>query len=116
MPLIVAGAGGVILIVGAAVYGQGAKDVNHYEELCPDHDCGTGAQATANADAANDARGKKKSPAESVAGVGALTVAGGLIWYFVQPRSAVTTGSLRKPLVSPAVTPSFAGVALSGAF
>ena len=35
VPLIVAGAGGVVLIVGVGVYAKGAKDVNHYEELCP---------------------------------------------------------------------------------
>ncbi|HEY3255315.1 MAG TPA: hypothetical protein VGJ91_15255 [Polyangiaceae bacterium] len=115
IPLIVAGAGGVILIVGAAVYGKGAKDVNHYEELCPNHDCGTGSDATANAAAANDARSKKITGGV-VAGVGAVTLAGGLIWYFVQPRSGAATGSLTKPLVSPALTHNFAGVALSGAF
>ncbi|MEI9948128.1 MAG: hypothetical protein WDO74_03920 [Pseudomonadota bacterium] len=115
VPLIVAGAGGVILIVGLAVYGKGAKDVNHYEGLCPDHDCGTGSEATANADAANDARSQKIAGGV-IAGVGAATVAGGLIWYFVQPRSAVASGSLQKPLVRPALTPSFAGIALSGAF
>lgn len=115
VPLIVAGAGGVILIVGVAVYSKGAKDVNHYEELCPDHDCGTGSTATANAEAANDARSRKITGGV-VAGVGAVTLAGGLIWYFVQPRTGATTGSLQKPLVSPTVTPNFAGVALSGAF
>ncbi|MEI9942303.1 MAG: hypothetical protein WDO69_34230 [Pseudomonadota bacterium] len=119
VPLIVAGAGGVILIVGAAVYGKGAKDVNHYAELCPEvdgkQDCGTGPEAVANEQAGNDAR-TKKIVGGVVAGVGAATLAGGLIWYFVQPRSAVATGSLTKPLVQPALTPSFAGVALSGAF
>ena len=115
VPLFVAGAGGVLLIVGSAIYGKGAKDVTHYEELCPDHDCGTGSEATANANAANDARNKKVTGGV-LAGVGAVTLAGGLIWYFVQPRSGASTGSLQKPLLSPALTPSFAGVALSGAF
>ena len=115
VPLIVAGAGGVVLIVGIAVYSKGANDVTHYEGLCPNHDCGTGSEATANAAAANDARSKKIAGGV-VTGVGAVALAGGLVWYFVQPRSAATTGSLRKPLVSPALAPGFAGVALSGAF
>ncbi|HEX7453387.1 MAG TPA: hypothetical protein VF294_13925, partial [Polyangiaceae bacterium] len=113
-PLIVAGAGGVVLIVGAVVYAGGAKDVSHYEGLCPNHNC-TGPNATADQDAANKAR-TKKITGGVVAGVGAAAVAGGLIWYFVQPRSAETTGSLLKPNVIPAVTPGFAGLALSGAF
>jgi len=114
-PLIVAGAGGVVLIVGAVVYAKGAKDVNHYESICPAHDCGNDEGATADASAANDAR-NKKIVGGVVAGVGAVALAGGLIWYFVQPRGAVTTGTLLKPRVSPAVTPGFAGLALSGAF
>ena len=115
VPLIVAGAGGVVFIVGASLYGKGAKDVNHYEEVCPNHDCGTGEQATADAEAANDARSKKISGGV-IAGVGAAAIAGGLIWYFVQPRRGSASSSVHQPLVSPAVTPSFAGIALSGAF
>jgi hypothetical protein len=115
VPLFVAGGGGLLLIVGAGVYGKGAKDVTHYEGLCPNNDCGTGAEATANAEAANDAR-TKKITGGVLAGVGAVALAGGLVWYFVQPRSGAASASLRKPLVSPAVAPGFAGIALSGAF
>ena len=61
-------------------------------------------------------RAPKKITGGVVAGVGAVALAGGLIWYFVQPRSAETAGSLLKPNVTPAVTPGFAGLALSGAF
>lgn len=116
-PLIVAGAGGVVLIVGAVVYAGGAKDVNTYEGLCPNHNCtGTATMsAVSEQSAANSARNKKIAGGV-VAGVGAAVLAGGLIWYFVQPRSAETTGSLLKPKVTPAVTPGFAGLALSGAF
>jgi hypothetical protein len=113
-PLIVAGAGGVVLIVGAVVYAGGAKDVKHYEDLCPNHNC-TGTDALSNQSAANTARNKKVAGGV-VMGVGAAALAGGLIWYFVQPRSAETTGSLLKPRVAPAVTPGFAGLSLSGAF
>jgi len=110
----VAGTGGVILIAGAIVYGKGAKDYKHYEDLCPSHQC-VGNDAVANRDAANSAR-TMKVVGGVLAGVGAATVAGGLIWYFVQPHSAVTTGSLRRPLVNPILTPGFSGLALSGAF
>lgn len=109
-----------MLIVGAAVYGKGAKDLKHYEELCPEADdgtryCGNGPEAIANKEAGNEAR-TRKVVGGVVAGVGVATLAGGLIWYFMQPRSAVATGSLQRPLVRPSVAPGFAGVALSGAF
>jgi hypothetical protein len=63
----------------------------------------------------NDAR-KKAATGGVLMGVGAAGVAGGLVWYFVQPRQAVTTGTLLKPRVTPSVSPGFAGVALSGTF
>jgi tetratricopeptide (TPR) repeat protein len=115
VPLIVAGAGGVVFIVGAAMYSKAAKDLNHYEGLCPNRDCGNGAEAAANKEAGNEAR-TRKVWGGVVTGVGAATLAGGLIWYFVQPRRTASSASLHKPLVSPAVAPGFAGVALSGAF
>jgi len=114
-PLIVAGAGGVVFIVGAAMYGKASKDVSHYEEICPNRDCGNGADAAANREAANSAR-NRKIWGGVVTGVGAATLAGGLIWYFVQPRHGTSAATLRKPEFSPAVAPGFAGVALSGAF
>jgi len=115
VPLIVAGAGGVVLIVGASLYGKASKDLTHYENLCPNRDCGDGAEAAANKEAGNEAR-TRKIWGGVVTGVGAATLAGGLIWYFVQPRHATSSAGLHKPLVSPAVAPGFAGIALSGAF
>jgi hypothetical protein len=116
-PLIVAGAGGVVLIVGVVVYAGGAKDVNHYESLCPNHNCtGTTTMSAASEQTAANAARNKKIAGGVVTGVGAAVLAGGLIWYFVQPRSAETTGTLLKPNVTPTVTPGFAGLALSGAF
>jgi len=115
VPLFVAGAGGAILIVGAVVYGKAAKDVSHYEDLCPNRDCGNGSEAAANKEAGNSAR-TRKVWGGVVTGVGAATLAGGLIWYFVQPRHGESSAALRKPSVSPAVAPGFAGLALSGAF
>ena len=115
VPLFVAGAGGVVFIVGASLYGKAAKDLTHYEDLCPNRNCGDGAEAAANKEAGNDAR-TRKIWGGVVTGVGAATLAGGLIWYFVQPRRTAATASWHKPLVSPNVAPGFAGVALSGAF
>jgi hypothetical protein len=116
VPLVVAGAGAAVTIVGVIVFAAGAKDVKHYEDVCPGHDCSGSSDPLGNRDAANSARNKKIAGGV-ITGVGAATLAGGLIWYFAQPRSSETAaGSLLKPRVSPAVSPTFAGLALSGAF
>ena len=72
----------------------------------------------ANASAANTARNKKVTGGV-ITGVGLATVAGGLVWYFL----AAAGGRARRPApvrcasrVDPALSPGFAGVALSGAF
>ena len=66
----------MVTILGLVVYAGGAKDVTHYESVCPDHNCGTGPDATANASAANTARNKKITGGV-ITGVGLATVAGG---------------------------------------
>lgn len=117
LPLIVAGGGAVVLIVGLAMYAPAAKDVKHYEDLCPESNgenkCGVGNDEIANK--ANSAQHKKIAGAV-IAGVGAATLAGGLVWYFVQPRLRETAGTLLRPRVTPAVSQGFAGLSLSGAF
>ena len=122
-PLIVAGSGGVIFLVGLVMYGSASKDVNHYESICPNRSCPRTVPPPApdpeqqkNIDAAESAR-KRLVTGGVVTGLGAATAAGGLIWYFLSPRSgATTTATLAHPRVDPAVTPGFAGVSLSGAF
>ena len=121
-PLIVAAAGGVVLIVGSVIFIAGAKDVKDFEDKCPNHMCpnlmpGTAAGTAAQNDLisqGNDARSKEKLGG-IVAGVGGAAVIGGLIWYFAQPTKT-EAASLLRPRVSPAVTPGFAGLSLSGAF
>ncbi len=114
-PLILAGAGGVVLIVGAVVYGAGAKDIKDSEDVCPNRVCPAGPDQAANIKKGEDAR-KKATTGGVIAAVGAAGVAGGLIWYFAQPRKAYATGTLLRPEVAPAVSPGFAGLSLSGAF
>ena len=118
VPLVVAGAGVAIAVVGVVIFVPAAKDVSDFGKQCPGHMCSDKLGAAAQADLidkGNKAR-NKEILGGALIGVGGAVVAGGLIWYFVQPRSAETTGSLLKPRVSPAVTPGFAGLSLSGAF
>ena len=116
-PLIVAGAGGVITIVGAVVFAKAAKDVSDFEDKCPDHMCGVGADKTKLANDANAARNRKIIGGVTM-GVGVAALAGGLVWYFVSSPTGGTqsAGTLSKPRLTPEVTPGFAGLALSGAF
>jgi hypothetical protein len=118
VPLIVAGAGAVVTVIGVAVYASGSSDVNKYEGLCPNRACPPGPTQQANIDGGEKAR-KKKVTGAVVTGVGVAGIAGGLIWYFVQPTTSSATasaGTLSKPRVNPELAPGFAGFALSGAF
>jgi len=115
VPLIVAGAGGVVMAVGLAIYIPARKDVNDSEDKCPNRVCPVGPKQAENLKAGEDAR-KKATTGGVVMGVGAAAIAGGLIWYFAQPKKTATVGSLLRPDVKPALSPGFAGLALSGAF
>lgn len=108
IPLVVTGAGAAIFVVGGLIYLNGASDVKKYES---DAQCGeTHKQCPPGvADAANKAA-QKQTTGGVIALVGLPVLAGGLIWYFVassSPKSAVVT---------PAVGPGYAGLALNGAF
>lgn len=118
LPLFVAGGGLVMGVVGVVVYTKAAKDVDDYKALCPVDDNGQFNCGAGKDDIASKANGaqNRRVVGGVLAGVGAAALIGGVIWYFVQPSEAETVGSLRKPRVTPAVTPGFAGVALSGAF
>lgn len=117
-PLFVAGAGAAALIVGLVLYIPAAHDVSNFEKLCPEmggSNMCNDANKQKTADDANSAQHKKVA-GEVVTAVGAAALAGGLVWYFVQPRKAESVAHLERPRLSPALSPGFAGVALSGAF
>jgi hypothetical protein len=122
-PLLVAGGGAVVMVAGLAVYAPAAKDVKDFEKKCPNRECpapapGAPAGTPTQADLisqSNNAR-KKQITGGVIAGVGTFALAGGLVWYFVQPRSAERVGTQRRPQFSAGLSPGFAGIALSGAF
>lgn len=115
VPLIVAGGGGVLMALGLVIYLPANGDVSDSEHACPNRVCPAGPNQAAEIKKGEDAR-KKATTGAVITGIGAATVAGGLIWYFVQHQSPATTGSLLRPDVKPAVAPGFAGLSLSGAF
>jgi tetratricopeptide (TPR) repeat protein len=108
LPLVVAGAGGAIAIVGSVMWGVAVSDVNAAAQLCglPATRQRCPPEAKTNGDAAQDRVGT----GVAVTIVGAAIGVGGLIWYFNQPERSDAA------VFTPAVAPGFAGVAYSGRF
>ena len=123
LPLIVAGAGGVVAIVGGVLYLGGAADVKDFEEKCPldpaidKHVCPPGVDH----EEGNSAQTRRDLGGGLFIG-GLAVAAGGLIWYVVaEPEPAQSAGGKRRvpaarTRVAPAVGPGFAGIAFSGRF
>jgi hypothetical protein len=121
LPLIVAGAGGVVAIVGGVLYLDGTAKVRDYEDKCPldpktdQHVCPLGVDH----EAGNSAQTQRTIGAGVFIG-GVAVAAGGLIWYVLAEPQSPRTGK-RQPAaprarLAPAVAPGFAGVAFSGRF
>jgi tetratricopeptide (TPR) repeat protein len=118
VPLIVAGAGGVVLIVGSAIYFPASSDVAEFERIC-----GTNRKCPeANYDAinaGNEARSKQNLGGGLMIG-GAVVAVGGVVWYFLSPRKPAATATTepvpRRASVTPLLFPGFAGLAVDGRF
>jgi hypothetical protein len=118
LPLIVAGVGGAVAIVGGVLYLNAASDVSAAEEACPDRrDCPP--------DITDD--GNSAVSRQNIGGglfIGGLAVAAaGTVWYFLSPAEGAAARSAHRPHVarrtttwSPAIAPGFAGLGVSGSF
>jgi hypothetical protein len=115
VPLVVAGGGGVVAIVGAIVFAGGAGKVQDAEEKCPSRErCPAEVAEEGNA-------GRRQQTAGGVLlGVGVAAAGGGLLWYLLSSPSSDapprTAFSLRRPTASPAIGPGYAGIALGASF
>ena len=115
LPLIVAGGGGVLAVVGALVLAGGANKVKEAEAACP-----TREKCPAEvAEQGNEGR-RQQTTGGVLLGVGVAAAGGGLLWYFLSspsndapPRSAF---ELRRPRAAPAVGPGYAGISLGASF
>jgi len=109
LPLVVAGVGAAVFVVGGLVYLDGAKKVKDFEVVCgkQHNQCPTGYD-TAPANAA----AKRETAGGVTALVGLPILAGGLIWYFVASSPSKSSAAI----VTPAVAPGFYGVALNSRF
>lgn len=99
------GAGGVITLVGGVLYLGGASKISDAESLCPTRvNCSAEA-----ADKGNSGR-SQKNLGGILAGVGLLTVGGGVAWYFVDK------GNKKSTAVAPILAPGTAGLGVAGRF
>ncbi len=107
-PLIVAGAGGAVAVVGITVWSRAGADVKAVEKKCPSRqNC-----SAQNASDGNAARGRQ-TVGGVTAVVGLAVAAGGTAWYFLAPPpDANVAGASFVPLVFP----GFAGATLSARF
>ncbi len=114
LPLVVAGVGGAIFIAGGVVWLGASSDVRKYEKICPkdptdgEFKCPAGSEDAIGP--ANDAA-KRQTTSGVVTLIGLPLLAGGLIWYFASNPSKHPAA-----LVTPALGPNFAGVAVDGRF
>jgi len=115
VPLVVAGAGGVLAVVGVVVLAGGISKENDAEEACPQRvGC-----ADPIAEKGNEGRTQQRTGG-IVLGIGVAAAAGGLVWYFVSAPSGGGRTSdkraAREASVAPVMGPGFAGLSLAGRF
>lgn len=117
-PLIVAGAGGVLAIVGGLLYMNASSDVKDAEDQCG------GRKECPNevAEKGNSGRSRQRIWG-GVTIIGVAAAIGGTIWYLTSkpaPAAASREKSRRRlsrtPRVEPLVGSGFAGLGVSGAF
>jgi len=107
-PLVVAGVGGALFIVGGIAYLGASAEVNDFASRCEDPDGRDGCPED-EIPQANDAR-KRQSSAAIVTLIGLPIMAGGLVWYFASPKTSAKT------TVVPAVGRNFLGLSVDGKF
>jgi hypothetical protein len=113
-PWIVAGAGGVALLTGGALFLVGSGDVSSAESAC-------GSGHTACPDKSSADKGNSGRSLETVGvivgGVGLAGVVGGLVWHFLEPTGAAASpAQTGRPVIAPQVAPGYAGVGVGARF
>lgn len=111
LPLVVAGAGAGIAVVGTVLYATGRSDLSKAEDKCPDRQCSGDPSA---AEDGNSAR-KRVTLGGTLTVTGILVAGGGLVWYFLSPKSAPPAAQTARVL-TPVAAPNYLGLSYSGAF
>jgi len=111
-PLILAGGGGVLAVVGAVVLAGGIKKVNDVEKECPTHSCTNGTLAEE-----GNAGRSQQVLGGALLGVGVAAAGGGLLWYLLSsPSGDTNSASSQHATARPMIGPGFAGISLAGSF
>jgi hypothetical protein len=115
LPLVIAGVGGAVVIVGGIVWLGASAEVREFEKACPKDPVSGEFKCPLNEDdkikPANAASKRQTVAGAVTAFVGLPLLAGGLIWFF-----ASTPGKHPAAIVTPAVGPGFAGLSLDARF
>jgi hypothetical protein len=112
VPLIVAGAGGVLFIVGGIVYLDAASEVQEWEDRCPDRVC------TGNFDPEDANAARTRQDVGGALSITGLVIGGaGLVWYFTQSGGESQQARARSlPPVTATVGRGYTGLQFSGTF
>lgn len=115
VPLIVAGAGGALAIIGGIVYFTAQSKISDVEKQCGGSRTGCTASL---ADEGNSAR-TRATIGGAVGIVGLAAAAGGVVWYFVQSPAKSSTAQAPRTFragISPDVGWGYSGVSVVGQF
>jgi tetratricopeptide (TPR) repeat protein len=116
-PLILAGAGGVVTIVGVGMLAAASSDVSSYQKQCGSS--GKQCPSPDIAKKANDAVQRRNS-AGGLTAVGLAATGAGLVWYFLsKPQPSPAPGAIRlspSTALIPAVSPGYSGLELKSVF
>ena len=128
LPLVVAGAGAVVAIVGGVVFLSANSEVQDWRdtEAKLQEDCiGAGKPPDKCVDVLSDEQAADANAARNrqtiggvMAGVGGAALVGGLVWYFLSPKETSAGQAPRRPhtALRPAIGLGFTGLSLSGSF
>lgn len=112
-PWVLVGVGGAVMVAGGVFLGLGAKAVSDADAKCPNRECEAGTK-----DAREGNNGRTMMAIGGVGlGAGALAIAGGLTWHFVEKSSSSGSkshGRREGAMVFPAVGDGFAGFGVRG--
>jgi hypothetical protein len=117
-PLIVAGAGGALMIGGGIVWGGALADLGDIEDQCGNRDPCASPNASELVDDGNAAR-KRANISGAFAGVGVAALVGGVLWYFLQSPQTQAQQARWSPAFArwtPQVSRDHAGLDLRGQF
>lgn len=122
VPLIVAGAGGALAIVGGVIFFAAQSKISDVEAKCGGRNCtspplATQADAQSLTNQGNSAR-TRATIGGTLGIVGLAGAVGGTVWYFMQPTKTTQTATSRgfRAGVSPSVGFGYTGVDVVGQF